>query len=452
MATHSKALKLAFRQTKAEEMVRAASTIIFNELSKLDYPILPISKLANTVQYGFTESACHEEVGPKFVRITDIQDGTIKWDSVPYCRCNNPEKYLLSDNDILFARTGATTGKTYLVKQAPYAVFASYLIRLRANGSIRPEYLYSFFQSNAYWSQVLEEKEGSAQPNVNGKKLLNIKVPVVNIETQIHISKFLNSVRSRQDGKNEPFPELPQFLSDQRRIVSRIEDLAARIEVARELHRRATEETEALILAANDFAFRFKSGWKVTKVRDICEPTQYGYTASATTEETGIRFLRITDIQDGHVNWDTVPFCNCDNPEPYLLKSNDILFARTGATTGKSFLILNCPRAIFASYLIRIRVQQLVSAEYLYRCFQTPQYWSQIKDEKKGTGQPNVNGKKLGNIQVPIPPTDEQNRIVAYLDDVQLKLDTLKCYQADTTAELDALLPAVLERAFSGEL
>jgi type I restriction enzyme S subunit len=375
MANDCRVLKLAFRQTKAEEMVRAASTILFNALSKLDYPFVPLSELAQTPQYGFTESACYEEVGPKFVRITDIQDGMINWDTVPYCRCDDPEKYLLSPNDILFARTGATTGKTYLVQQAPYAIFASYLIRLHPNNSIRPEYLYSFFQSNAYWSQVLDEKEGSAQPNVNGKKLLNIKVPMVDSETQILISKFLDSVRSRQDGGNNPFSELPLFLADQRRMVARIEELAARIEEARELRRLAVVETESRLLSANDFSFGFKSNWKVAKVRDICETSQYGYTASATTEEAGPRFLRITDIQDGHVNWETVPFCECDNPEPYLLKSNDILFARTGATTGKSFLILNSPIAIFASYLIRIRVKQLVSAKYLYRYFQTPKYW-----------------------------------------------------------------------------
>jgi type I restriction enzyme, S subunit len=162
-------LKLTFKQTKAEEMVRAASTIFFNALSKLDYPSVSLSSLAQTPQYGFTASASNEEVGPKFVRITDIQDGMINWDTVPSCRCEFPEKYLLLPDDILFARTGATTGKTCLVRQAPYAIFASYLIRLRPKESVRSEYLYSFFQSNAYWAQILEEKEGSAQPNVNGK-------------------------------------------------------------------------------------------------------------------------------------------------------------------------------------------------------------------------------------------------------------------------------------------
>jgi len=131
---------------------------------------------------------------------------------------------------------------------------------------------------------------------------------------------------------------------------------------------------------------------------------------------------------------------------------SDIVFARTGATTGKSFLIRECPETVFASYLIRLRVQQLVTPDYLYRYFQTPSYWAQITDEKKGTGQPNVNGKKLANIRVPVPPAEEQRRIVEYLDGLAGQVTALTQLQSETAAELDALLPSILDRAFKGEL
>ena len=91
-------------------------------------------------------------------------------------------------------------------------------------------------------------------------------------------------------------------------------------------------------------------------------------------------------------------------------------------------------------------------ADYLYQYFQTPSYWAQIIDEKKGTGQPNVNGKKLANIRVPIAPPDEQRHIIAYLGNLQAKVDALKRLQTETTAELDALLPSILDKAFKGEL
>jgi len=84
-------------------------------------------------EYGFTESAVAEKVGPKFLRITDITERGVNWDTVPYCRCPESifQKYELQENDLLFARIGATTGKSYIVKNPPQAVFASYLIRLR---------------------------------------------------------------------------------------------------------------------------------------------------------------------------------------------------------------------------------------------------------------------------------------------------------------------------------
>ncbi len=249
-------------------------------------------------------------------------------------------------------------------------------------------------------------------------------------------------------GYKIPLPSL----AEQRRIVARIEKLAANIEEARGLRKKAGEEVEALFASSKVAIFEKQPCWKEARVGDFCEPPQYGYTESATTEPIGPRFLRITDIQNGHVDWDSVPFCNCPDSEKYLLKENDLVFARTGATTGKSFLITKCPEAIFASYLIRLRVKHSVSIEYLYQYFQTPSYWSQITDEKKGTGQPNVNGKKLANISVPLPPLPEQRRIVAYLDILQAKVDALRRLQAETGAEFNALLPAVLDMAFKGEM
>ena len=260
-------------------------------------------------------------------------------------------------------------------------------------------------------------------------------------------------------GKNRIKPE--QFLkveiplpplAEQRRVVARIEELAAQIHEARTLRHCAAEEADALVTSASAKLFELKRGWQTKIVGDFCESPQYGYTESATQEPVGPRFLRITDIQDGRVNWESVPYCRCPEPGKYLLKPNDLVFARTGATTGKSFVIRDCPEAVFASYLIRLRVRDTISVDYLYRYFQSPSYWQQIGDEKKGTGQPNLNGSKLEKLKVPIAPLPEQRRIVSELDTLQAEVDALQRLQAETAAELDALLPAILDRAFKGEL
>jgi type I restriction enzyme, S subunit len=413
---------------------------------------VPLSELCENPQYGFTASASLEPCGPKFVRITDLAHGSINWESVPYCRCTNPEPYLLQTNDLLFARTGATTGKTHMITDTPRAVFASYLIRVQPKETVLPEYLYSFFQSDTYWGQIVDEKKGSAQPNVNGQKLMGLRVPKVDRSTQLSVAQFLQVVRERQEGKYRPLPELPKPLQGKRRIVARIEELSSIIEEARTLRTKAAEETGAFVASASARLFNPKAGWKIMNVGDFCEPPQYGYTESATDEAVGPRFLRITDIQDGRVDWNRVPYCRCPQPTKYLLKPDDLVFARTGATTGKSFVIRNCPEAIFASYLIRLRIRNTVSIDYLYHYFQSPAYWTQIADEKKGTGQPNLNGSKLEKLKVPVAPLHEQQQIVAYLDDLQAKVDSVKKLQQESEKELNALMPSILSRAFAGEL
>jgi len=250
-----------------------------------------------------------------------------------------------------------------------------------------------------------------------------------------------------------PIP-LPPF-DEQRRIVARIEELAALIEEAQELRAKARDEARELLDSAlyEVFASAETEGWEHKLVKELCGKPQYGYTESAQLERVGPRFLRITDIQNGAVSWNTVPYCVCDDVDKYRLQPGDILFARTGATTGKSFLVKECPEAVFASYLIRLRLQSGVEPKYLCWFFQSPQYWDQVYEERKGSAQPNMNGRKLSNIVVPVAPSQEKrNRIVAYLDGLQVEVAQLTALQDATQAELDALLPSVLDRAFRGEL
>lgn len=146
-------------------------------------------------------------------------------------------------------------------------------------------------------------------------------------------------------------------------------------------------------------------------IGDVCEPPQYGYTASAEPEPVGPHMLRITDIRDGHVDWSRVPYCACDAPENFLLRRDDLLVARTGSV-GKTFLVHDCPEAVFASYLIRLRPRDCILPEYLYWFCQTPQYWQQIEEYSQGIGRLNVNGRNLQKIRLPLPNLGEQRLIV----------------------------------------
>lgn len=132
------------------------------------------------INYGYTESASSEKVGPHFLRITDIQDNRVDWATVPYCLIEKADlpKYKLADGDIVFARTGATTGKSYLVSAPPDAVFASYLIRVQLTGKeLSPKFLNLFFQTQSYWDTIRTGVSGSAQGGFNATKLGELEIP-----------------------------------------------------------------------------------------------------------------------------------------------------------------------------------------------------------------------------------------------------------------------------------
>ena len=151
-------------------------------------------------QYGYTESATNDPIGPKFLRITDIQDNQVEWNKVPYCKITNDdfEKYRLSYGDIVVARTGATTGKSFLIEDVTDAVFASYLIgiKIKEKSKVMPHFVYKFMQSSFYWQQITDFKIGIAQPGVNAKKIKALRIKIPQIEEQQEIVRLLDNLLS----------------------------------------------------------------------------------------------------------------------------------------------------------------------------------------------------------------------------------------------------------------
>ena len=137
-----------------------------------------IGSIALNIQYGYTQSSSSEEVGPKFLRITDIQKGTVDWTQVPYCPISDTEfeKYRIQDHDIFVARTGASTGENIYIIEPPRAVFASYLIRIQFRNPELAFYIGKFMRRQEYFSYIASSLGGSAQPNANAKTLTNIEI------------------------------------------------------------------------------------------------------------------------------------------------------------------------------------------------------------------------------------------------------------------------------------
>jgi type I restriction enzyme S subunit len=164
--------------------------------------------------------------------------------------------------------------------------------------------------------------------------------------------------------------------------------------------------------------------------------------------------LRITDIQNNEVNWNTVPFTNIksEQAEDYLLDIGDILFARTGATVGKSYLVSDLPvQSVFASYLIRVKLLE-VDSQFIKYFFESKSYWEQITDKSVGIGQPNVNGTKLKEIILPLPPITEQHRIVTAIESAFTLIDEIDRNKTDLQSAVSAAKSKILSLAIRGKL
>ena len=175
-----------------------------------------------------------------------------------------------------------------------------------------------------------------------------------------------------------------------------------------------------VICIDEEIPFEIPKSWQWERWGNLSYSIQYGYNAPA--EEIGdIRMVRISDIQDGEVLWATVPFCHISKSEidTYLLQKDDILFARTGGTVGKSFLVNDVPYpSIYAGYLIRTRYSNMLSAQYMKYFMECELYWEQLRNGTIATAQPNCNGKTLAKMILPIPPYNEQIRITEKLNQV----------------------------------
>ncbi len=170
----------------------------------------------------------------------------------------------------------------------------------------------------------------------------------------------------------------------------------------------------------DEIPFDIPDSWMWARWGSVSESIQYGYNAPA--KESGrIKMVRISDIQDGNVVWASVPYCEIpeDDIATYLLRKNDILFARTGGTVGKSYLVIAVPEeAIYAGYLIRTRYSSSLCPQYLKYFMESSLYWSQLKEGTTVTAQPNCNGKTLSNMLIPLPPLSGQQRSVVKVNEL----------------------------------
>ncbi len=312
-------------------------------------------------------------------------------------------------------------------------------------------YLYYLLSSPMVFQQFCNRVAGAVVNNLNSDKVALTLVPVPPLAEQKRIVAKIEELLpyidryekawSKLEDFNKRFPDDMQKSILQMAIQGKLVEQRPEEGTGEELYKQIQAEKQKLIKAGiikqekplpeiigDEKPFDIPESWKWARWGDLSESIQYGYNSAA--QESGrIKMVRISDIQDGKVLWATVPFCDIkeDEIETYLLKKNDILFARTGGTVGKSYLVKDVSEeSIYAGYLIRTRYSSVLCPDYMKYFMESQLYWTQLRNGTIATAQPNCNGKTLSKMIIPLPPLAEQKRIVAKLEEILPLCEKLK--------------------------
>lgn len=384
------------------------------------------------INYGYTEKASFEEIGPKFLRITDIQNNKVNWESVPFCKCNeiDEQKFLLEHGDIVFARTGATTGKSYLIKNPPKSVFASYLIRLKINSFkiLIPEYIMYYFNTQSYWDKINKGTSGSAQGGFNASKLSAINIPL---------------------------PPLPE----QKRIVEILDKAFEEIEKAKAKYEKNLNNAKELFQSKLDEIFSTKGdGWEEKKLKDL------GVTQTGTTPKTSdksnygnyIPFIKPADVNfngNGDLRYNNIGLSVSGLKKGRLLKKGSILMVCIGATIGKvgfSYRDVSSNQQINS-----LTLKNEFEPKFFYYAMVSNQFQEKIISEGKGAQAtlPIINKSKWENLTVRYHKSKQiQLELSQKLDKLKSETQKLETTYIKQLENLEELKKSLLDKAFKGEL
>lgn len=249
-------------------------------------------------------------------------------------------------------------------------------------------------------------------------------------------------------------------LSEQRRVVARIEALAAQIHEAQILRQKAAEEAEALTQKAADRLLGSDLAPRVPLRDLLSEPLMNGLSVPASRLGSGVCFAKVGVVNSGVFNAKETKLVNVElGPNsPYWLRRGDLVVSRGNSPefVGRAAVYEGKPaKCAMPDLLIRVRLDsKKADARFASAFFHTSEAREYIAAQISGTSStmPKISQSKLEALPLPAPPLAKQLRIVAELDALQAEVDALKRLQSETAEELDALLPAILDRAFKGEL
>ncbi len=262
---------------------------------------------------------------------------------------------------------------------------------------------------------------------------------------QQRISSFLNQETEKLDA----------LIEKKRRLIELLRE--KRIALISHAVTRGLDPKIRLKDSGGEWLGKIPNHWNTRRFKLLLRwPLQYGANESAEFEDQSCpRYIRITDIDDeGNLRPETFKSLPEDVAKPYILKDGDLLFARSGATVGKTFLYRNdWGRSAFAGYLIRARLDRRLALPSFYSYYtQSSHYWDWLQAIFIQATIQNVSAEKYGNLMVTLPPIDEQKQIVNFLNMGTKKLDRLSKSVEDAIVKLQEYRAALITAVVTGKI
>lgn len=370
-----------------------------------------ISTICNVLNGFAFKSDKYVSSGTRVIRITNVQKGYVVDDDPKYypeSEMSQLGQYVLRENDLLMSLTGNVGRVGLLTKDLLPAALNQRVACLRIKDSgVLLKYLFYYLNSDLFEKAAIFSASGIAQKNMSTEWLKKVEVPVPSIGEQQRIVDELDLLTGIIDKKNAQLRDLDAL-------------------------------TQSIFYEM--FGDPSESKYPVAKLSSLATgKLSYGSGASAIIFDGQTRYVRITDIQeDGRLSPDAMSPSQYD--AKYLLNDGDILFARSGATVGKTYLYDSKDgNAIYAGYLIRlVPNQEIVLSEYIYHFTRSHYYRAFIASNVQAVAQPNINAQQYGNLSVCVPPISEQKVFAEKMHSLESKRDMIWSSIKDTQTLLDS--------------
>lgn len=410
---------------------------------KVQSSLYPKVKLKDVLvckpQYGASEPGVPRSSikEPRYIRITDIdENGLISHDELGATAKIIEDKYILCENDILIARSGATVGKAYIHKPALYdCFFAGYLIRFIINtDKALPEYIFTYTQLNAYKEWVNAIQRPSGQPNINSEEYQSLEIPLPNIERQQVIvdvikSAYLQKKQKESEAKqlldnvdayilNELGITLPEIKTDLKNRIFKVN----RSELEERLD--PTVYKDVIKLISNNY-----DNVKLSSVAYI-NPTG---TFKGKDIETPISFIPMEFIDEIYSEVSKLEDTTIENASGFTkFKEGDLLWAKITPCmqNGKSAIAKNLTNGLgcgSTEFFVMRNKDERLAIEYLHVIL----HMKCVRETAMlyfggSAGQQRVSSAFLENFNLPLPPKDKQIEIANHVYTIRQKAKALQ--------------------------